>query len=530
MQTGADRSAGICEPPPSLFCNPGIPAGTPGNVCPPHSYCVSWGTPAQLAANQVCAQRPRLNLPADMLHGVCRRAEGEGERCDSEWTQAIQPLTAGERGDCLSCAPGLVCWNTVCRRPCRPEDGGLGNCPTDQQTAALTTQWTCSAQTGRRFQPPEQTATAQLCSVCVPDRAGCDVPPDLLQQSPNVLDACCDPNDVCARPLDLTNPQQQGQATCCKPPTRGDTNGGRCSQDQDCCSITTNIAGQQVHLERCCTSPDQQGCRPSNIGRCAGCGPGTHVPCCNRDGAGCSASQTCIGSDDTAHCLACGNEGLSCCQRGDQHTCSAGLTCFQRPGQTPSGDRCERCGDDGQQCCPGGGCGDGQQCIGGVCHFCGEANEPCCNGRRCDESFLQCQGPDRGTCVQTCGATGLQCCGSRGGIFGPPRGFCLDRSDCDEHAFVCNHCGRGGEECCDELPVCDAGLGCDSTSARCATCGGRGQPCCYVGDQPMCAMGFACRSGACTPCGSAGQPCCGVGPACASGTSCSSGICTPPPG
>src|SRR5262249_38291139 len=156
--------------------------------------------------------------------------------------------------------------------------------------------------------------------------------------------------DTCARPLDLTGvlggSVGEGDPVCCRPPTHGDVDGGLCAQDSDCCQVFAF----GMPLVRCCTSPDQQGCRPGTFGRCAGCGPGTRVPCCQP--GSCGDHQACFGSGDAASCIPCGRAGGSCCEG---RTCDGGLGCFDRP-DSFTGHRCEACGGPGQQCCPGSVC------------------------------------------------------------------------------------------------------------------------------------------------------------------------------
>jgi len=546
IPSGTDPAAGTCRPPPSLFCNPLVPSGSPGNNCPAESACVTVGTQAALQGGSVCVQRPVLNLSPQPA-GLCRRAQLEGEQCDSEWGSAILPVSVGQRGDCFPCAPGLMCWNTHCRRPCRPEDGGLGNCAPDAQTAEHASQWVCESQPGRRFDPPlhpEHVDTQPLCSVCVNPGQLCQLPPDSSQQALNPGNLCCDSRDFCLRPVNISNQSEEMPAVCSRPPARRGFLGGECTSDNDCGRIIVDIAGQRVEVRHCCDASGGQGCLPgpesASAGHCAGCGPGTGVPCCLPDGTGCPGNERCVGRDDNAVCISCGTTGSSCCNHGE--VCRQGLSCFDRPGATQTDDRCEACGaapqpgSPPQQCCPGNECHDGSTCIAGLCQFCGERGEQCCNGRRCSEQFLACQGDGDGTCVQTCGAPGLQCCGTPGSIFGPPRGYCVGRAECDENQFTCSACGAQSQACCESGTRCDAGLGCDSSS-HCVTCGGLDHPCCSVSTTPgqvslTCQLGLVCgNSGKCVPCGGENQSCCSSVPACiANGTSCSSGICIRPPG
>ena len=37
-------TAGTCQPPPSLFCNPRVAPGSSGNACPAESACITVGT------------------------------------------------------------------------------------------------------------------------------------------------------------------------------------------------------------------------------------------------------------------------------------------------------------------------------------------------------------------------------------------------------------------------------------------------------------------------------------------------------
>ena len=541
LSTGVDPTAGTCQPPPSLFCNPRVAPGSSGNACPAESACITVGTHAETQDGSVCAERPNVNLSPQPT-GLCRRAQIEGERCDSEWTSAIQPLSVG-RGNCLPCAPGLLCWNTTCRRPCRAEDGGSGNCAPDAQTAEYASHWVCESETGRRFDPPrnpEHPDTQPLCAVYVDHGQPCRVPSDLRQQSLTPANVCHDPDDFCVRPVNVSHMSEDVPPVCCRPPGGREVLGGACTSDDDCCRITAEVFGKTIEVQHCCDASLGRGCRPGSEGHCAGCGPGTGVPCCLPDGIGCASGSRCVGTDDRAVCVPCGGNGSSCCI-GDNACTSPGLDCFDRPRQTLTGDRCEACGaapqtgSAPQQCCPGNVCRDDSRCIDGVCQFCGERNERCCPGRRCATGeFLECQGSGPGICVQTCGAPGLDCC-EFGSVFGPRRRYCLDRAICEAES-ICFACGAQGQACCESGNSCDAGLGCDSFR-RCVNCGGLNQPCCSVFTPPSqvsitCAMGFACGNrGTCIPCGGEDQPCCPSGPACvADGTSCSSGTCIRPPG
>src|SRR5207253_5813296 len=120
----------------------------------------------------------------------------------------------------------------------------------------------------------------------------------------------------------------------------------------------------------CCTSADEQGCTQQTIQRCAGCGPGTHVPCCDQSGRGCRDGETCVGSGDTASCAPCGFLNSPCCRRGNETTCSSDLACFRRS-DSPTGNRCEACGGANQQPCPDGSCHPGLRAVGDTCQPCG---------------------------------------------------------------------------------------------------------------------------------------------------------------
>jgi len=470
---------GRCELAATPFCDPALPGGNGANLCPAGSFCARTGVPGEVSAGLACLTPPRLNPPVT-TRGVCQRALLEGERCDSDWTTAQQARATGVRAFCRACAPGLVCWNQVCRRTCRPGEGGIGNCVPDEQTANFNTLWSCEEQTGRFF-PSERSALEPLCTVCTPHRTTCEIPPEFAAQSSNpARNVCCDPLDVCVPPLDVNGRRQDRAAECCRPATFQGTNGGVCTRDEDCCGVFA----LGLRFSRCCTSPDQQGCRPENVGRCGGCGPGTGVSCCSPDGRGCRANEACVGRGDEARCVPCGADRQPCCQGSNGKTCDGGLTCFDHP-ELPAGHRCERCGEAGEQCCPGNLCAGGHACVGGFCQPCGESNEICCEGRRCATRFHRCQGPGTGTCAQICGAIGQDCCGERGGSFtGPRRPLCLDdRAECDG-SFVCRHCGANGELGCGGSPVCDAGLGFSPTAGTCGPCGRRDQPCCAA--EPRC--------------------------------------------
>ena len=454
-RTSPGASTGVCEAPPSLFCDPSIEPGNAGNICPPESFCIPWGSAEQVRTSQACMLRPRLSLTPPPT-GVCARAQLDGESCDSEWASATRPH--GPPASCKACAPGLMCWNGFCRRPCRD---GLGDCPPPERTGSFSTAWACTTQTGRRRQLPTDFANTQpLCTDCVPHLQACDLPATLQQQSPSASSPCCAPGDACARPFDLTGSMTGLQKTCCKPPAFGNTPGGECSSDQDCCPIFVPVLG---NVARCCRPGDRgNGCGPAGAGRCAGCGPGTGIPCCTRD-AGCGANQTCVGEGDRASCISCGTQGLSCCQTSGQPTCNNGLTCS--PDQnTPTGDRCEICGAAGQQCCP---------------------------GRACNGSQFACEGPGAGTCVQTCGQSGQSCCT----FTNPPAPLCNEGLGCNDNG-TCGACGGQGQVCCEGALRCNAGLSC-SNALRCRPipCGGNSEQCCRVG--PACQEGLRCSAGLC---------------------------------
>lgn len=284
-------------------------------------------------------------------------------------------------------------------------------------------------------------------------------------------------------------------------------------------------------LSGCCTSEAQPGCRPSNVGRCAGCGPETGIPCCDRSGRGCTEGQTCVGDGDEAACIPCGEANGPCCRRNDERRCDGDLTCFDRPGQTPTGDVCLRCGSAKERCCPDGSCAPGHACADGRCLPCGGRGQACCDGRQCSGEYDRCEGPGRGVCAQRCGAVGQPCCGERGGA-GYIGGLCFgDNVSCAPRTFTCYSCGRNGQPACSREPICDQGLGRVPVSGICRPCGGQGQPCCAASSPLPCHAGFTCNHvGLCVPCGQADQPCCATGPPCVEGTSCEDGFCQRPIG
>jgi hypothetical protein len=450
------------------------------------------------------------------MTGICSAGGEEGATCQGDWAQALRPYTAAP-AFCAGCAPGLVCWNGSCRRPCRPEDGGLDNCIPNEQTQLFNTVWTCSLLTGY-ITPSAVQSEVPLCTVCAPHRLPCQLPEGLALQTRTPGGVCCVEGDVCARTLDLTNGTPLNEPpTCCKPATHGLTDGGLCSDDDDCCAAL--IPGLGL-VQRCCPPSGGLGCRVA--GRCAGCGPGTGIPCCNTSEHGCPAEQTCVGSYDAATCIDCGHEFNPCCRRdGVAPFCSGDhVRCFSRPDEF-TGARCEHCGAANEQCCPGDGCDSGNVCDNGVCQPCGGRDQPCCDGGQCGGERRQCQG---GVCVQQCGMDGLQCClptDMRSG--GPLRWFCLDRSNCNVTPTtwpmppwtMCRACGANGQPVCDNSPGCDAGLARHPTTGLCVTCGGDGQPACSSG-APPCGAGLArnSRTGLCATCGQYTQPCCPDEPRC----------------
>lgn len=551
---------GVCRQQPSIFCDPDAPRGSATNLCADNSFCMRYGTEAAVRSGAACEVTPRLNIPPEQIRGVCSRGRLEGEACDGDWSRTLQQTGPGRRPVCSACAPGLVCWNGHCRRPCRPEDGGLGNCPPDEQTSLFRTTWQCVEQTGR-LTPSDAPVTMRLCTVGVPHLAPCEVPPELPPQAMSLASVCAQPGDVCRRTPDQTGSTEGSTATCCGRPTFERANGADCREDRDCCGMILPGLGL---VSRCCRSANEPGCRAA--GQCAGCGPGTDVPCCQPDGRGCAEGQTCLTPQDVtmrdeARCIDCGGEGGPCCRRGDARTCGSGLICSDRPGETPTGDRCERCGEswqrccpdggcapgnvcvDGQcrpcggsmqYCCPDGGCAEGRVCVGGICRSpsCGQNGQVCCEGQRCSNAYLRCVGEGEGRCVQQCGLIGLPCCGT------PPErgwvsdGLCFGRSACD-FSFRCSGCGRDGEPPCrNASPPCDRGFFPDWSRDICRQCGQRGQPCCPEGSPCVSGLGCSPSERTCQPCGQDGQPCCANGPRCVNerqGTQCAGGLCLQPP-
>lgn len=521
-QRGENGQPNACVQIPSLFCDPDAPPGSATNLCDDGSFCRRYTTATQVG----CEARPRLNIPEDQMRGICSRGRQEGETCDGDWARAHQPLAPGATPICSACAPGLVCWNGRCRRPCRPEEGGLGNCVPDESSALFTSQWSCTEQRGA-LTPARTFSTVPLCSFCVPHLSRCELPPLLGQLARNPSNPCCDPNDICSRLFDTSGAFVS--SSCCRPGTFGTRDGAPCEIELECCPVS----GPNGLVRRCCDSPGL-GCREPSSGpslaqqkRCGGCGPGTGIPCCDRS-RGCSDGQTCVGEGDLAQCIPCGTDRGPCCRRDNARTCREGLTCFNRSGVNLTGDRCERCGGSGEQCCPDGGCGDGNTCVNGVCTPCGEPGAPCCNGR-CNGEGRECR---QGRCVQVCGVSGLPCCGARP-ILGPRRGYCVINSvNCNQDTFACEPCGANGQLSCFTGTPCNPGLGRDPRTGRCTECGTGNQPCCPTG--VPCRAGFVCgQGGLCVPCGQYQQPCC-PGRQCgrdAFGTECNAiNVCDRPPG
>lgn len=525
--------SGTCVPVPSLFCDPHQPANSAANLCLPGSYCVPLGTPEAVAAHTACFVTPRLAWPGGTpATGICRRGVGDGQACDSDWLSATGPGPGG-LPLCSACAPGLVCLNSICRRTCLPSEGGVGNCIPDLVTATAAIGWNCFGATGTTS-PTGASASEPLCTACVAHLTPCAVPPDVLAQTHtgDPAHVCCDPNDVCPPPLHLPFGPVTIPGTCCRPPTFGDVDGGVCTTDADCCPLSANSI---FPLVRCCRSADQPGCRASTVGRCGGCGPGTHIPCCRGDS--CGDGQTCVGQGDAAQCVPCGGDNMTCCS-GD--TCDEGLRCF--PGFQPLTRQCRVCGGVGQACCPDGSCAAGNSCVDGACQPCGTSGAPCCDGRTCNDSSLRCGGPGAGTCTQFCGGDGLPCCNLP--LLGSPdRSNCLDRNLCNRSTHTCHHCGSSGEPPCDTAPICDFGIG--LSGGVCGPCGASGLVCCEPGSSEICAAHLGCdpRNNHCADCGGVGQPCCPAveqccdsshsgcpGAACTQpGTCCSSGVCEAPP-
>lgn len=210
-------SEGVCEQPPSIFCDPAAPAGSAANLCADGFFCRKFGTPEEVANGLACLTRPRLDLREDQMRGICTAGLPEGAACGGEWARALRPLVAGQQPFCAGCAPGLVCWNGRCRRPCLPGEGGLENCIPDEETQLFATRWECSVQTGNRALTGTS-STMALCTVCVPHLAPCQLRPELLQQlrPPGTGRICCDADDTCARALDLSGVAIETPATCCR--------------------------------------------------------------------------------------------------------------------------------------------------------------------------------------------------------------------------------------------------------------------------------------------------------------------------
>lgn len=68
---------------------------------------------------------------------------------------------------------------------------------------------------------------------------------------------------------------------------------------------------------------------------------------------------------------------------------------------------------------------------------------------------------------------------------------------------LCQFCGKEGQQCCQDAPACDGGLGC--IEKRCVSVGEPEQPC----DQGRCSSAATCVAGTCrAECGAFLEPCC----------------------
>ncbi len=508
-----------------LFCDPDVPQGQSGNRCPSTWLCVRYHAPNVLG----CLERPGLRVRGEPPRGVCKAPQFDGEPCDSEWmvARAASDTPRGSNGYCRPCAPGLLCWDGACRRPCgrtSPITGEtaeyLGACRADPPSGLS---YRCIENSQILFRPVpgvEGLESAFICTTCGALGERCpssstESLPVVETRPPRTGDTrtialgpdtdagsrsgglCCATDALC---LD---------GTCCLPP------GEVCRQNSDCCGV-------QGSGSLCCADPGNQAygwirdwlCR-AQADRCVRCGGDTGVPC--PPGAGCTSNQDCDwnagcfdgtcelcgGSDQRCCpstvscrsgvcdqdnvCRACGAPGLRCCPGG---RCGPSAFCEQRR------NLCVACGGSGESCCPDQACRTGNRCSpGGICVACGALDQPCCPARTCG-GLLQCQGPDWGRCEQRCGAVGQTCCPDR---------QCVSSARCLP-AGTCVACGALGQRCC-EGAACLAGTLCSAQTDQCVSCGGRSQPCCP--GLNACQPFLECipERGRCE-CGGVDQPCC----------------------
>jgi hypothetical protein len=125
-------------------------------------------------------------------------------------------------------------------------------------------------------------------------------------------------------------------------------------------------------------------------------------------------------------CVACGEKGQYCCERG----CNLGLACDRKLSAT-YGLCTSSCGLRDMACCSQGGCEDGTACSTndetGSCKACGLPGLKCCRGDCWIGVCAQTEAPRY--CVQ-CGEKGQPCCD--GG--GSEEEGCSDGSRCEKTA------------------------------------------------------------------------------------------------
>ena len=486
-------------------CDPDVTRGAAGNggygnLCSDWSLCVRLGTSADWLAGRACLAGP--NAP-----GLCRRAAIDGEACDSTWSWSLahaadRPVTA-----CMPCAPGLDCLDGVCRRQCDSQDptGGLCECP---NVPSGTTSWRYICDTAPHSDGPGTPALSVLVASCTPAAMHLQTCPALTLNSRYDAQRVSTERLVSALlPGGSLVTYDQGAGTtglsrglcvarsdvcynghCCTAPTQA------CQADADCCTAR-GIAAPTCVRGQCCMPP----LTPSP---CA-----TNEQCCSIRPADLGIALPWPFDSNSTFQVCCNDAALNDMTR--RILCAGQAT--NRCGPVP-------CGYEGAPCClwPVPECQSGLACAAGenVCRRCGGKDQPCCaSGPQCS-GVLTCE---QGTCRQTCGVSGLPCCG-RTQTGGRWTGTCID-SECDETSGLCGPCGLAGQSCCgsggSQSGTCNSFSYCTSCSTHpllgcCASCGSVGARCCPASAPSPCLSGAQCgSSGWCEECGrSIDGPCC----------------------
>lgn len=524
------------------------------NACVNTNVCMRTFPSGSLAGQCVRIDTNAGGVPVPTQRG-CISPAIDGELCDSSWNQAIATAGVGAALTCRPCAPGLLCFNNRCERPCWGTPGtapfgytGLNTCVSDPTNLPTNNTPTAMCRPVYQATTPAEadagqvavfaiqaTAPNSVCANCGLTRRQCSpigfdareenigtVTVPALPPHPSTLILAPHPSEL--------RPWSFGAATTALVAPSASTGAAVVAGSGLVVPSRVNVTNRAatgvalVANPLCCTATDQCVNGSCCVPPAPPAGP---VPACTSDADCCPFAVTY--RTEAGQPLPLGPPGdIRGVPRLTHKLCMSVSNASAGSDRTPhardiwsayaniqtTGCFARNCGGRGQPCCPPIAGLQQTRCNGGLaCDGSDTTCQPRCAqcdrcpfGERCSSGFC------RTIPAAECGRPNQPCCGPGVDPAAAPdgcndfaaagRSFCAPLVDtrCPARLQTCQGCGRLGQVCCPNMS-CDTGYNyrpLDGTGGVGALtcqppigCGGLGQPCCVLDGQQVCNDAFS---------------------------------------